>query len=181
MKKNEATYLFGVSIFSVKRYLRAWSIPSSTQGKHDRRIQMTKVVLLYRADLSHSVKTYPWCIRIQGLPKPLLELELLLISEHQFASGATLELEHEFGFLTVKLLLDLGGHPIEAIGDLLLVSAREPDARALLDLRLYDDGAVGHAHSRHASNDELLIFHVTRSSETERKRYDVTEPVAIVG
>ena len=35
MKKSEATYLFGVSLSSVKRYARAWSLPSSTQGKHD--------------------------------------------------------------------------------------------------------------------------------------------------
>ena len=35
MKKSEATYLFGVSISSVKRYVRAWSIPSLAQGKHD--------------------------------------------------------------------------------------------------------------------------------------------------
>src|SRR5215204_3326812 len=142
---------------------------------------MTKVVLFYRTDLSHSVKSRPWCIRIQGLPKPLEDLQLLLLTEHHLPSCATLELENEFGFLTPELILDLGGHPIEPIGGLLLVSAREPDARALLDLRLYGDGAVGHAHSGHASNHILLIFHVTRSSETERKRYDVTEPVAIVG
>src|SRR5215204_899158 len=142
---------------------------------------MTKVVLFYRTDLSHSVKTRPWCIRIQGLPKPLEDLQLLLLTEHHLPSGATLELEDEFGFLTPELLLDLGCHPIEARGDLLLVSAREPDACAFWDLRLYSDGAVGHAHSRHASNHVLLIFHVARSSETERKRYDVTKPVAIVG
>lgn len=35
VKKSEATYLFGVSISSVKGYVRAWSIPSSAQGKHD--------------------------------------------------------------------------------------------------------------------------------------------------
>jgi hypothetical protein len=70
------------------------------------------------------------------LPKPLEQLKLLLISEHQFASGGTLELKDEFGFLTPELLLDLGGHPIEPIRDLLLVSAREPDTRALLDLCL---------------------------------------------
>jgi len=35
MKKSEATYLFGVSISSVKRYVRAWSIPSLAKGKHD--------------------------------------------------------------------------------------------------------------------------------------------------
>jgi hypothetical protein len=61
---SEVTYLFGVSLSSVKRYARAWSIPSSAQGKDDRRVEMTKIVLLYRTDLSHSVKTYPWCIRI---------------------------------------------------------------------------------------------------------------------
>ena len=32
---SEATYVFGVSISSVKRYDRAWSIPSLAQGKHD--------------------------------------------------------------------------------------------------------------------------------------------------
>src|SRR5215204_1206557 len=142
---------------------------------------MTKVVLFYRTDLSHSVKTRPWCIRIQGLPKPLEDLQLLLLTEHHLASGATLELENQFGFLTPELILDLPSHPIEPIGDLLLVSAREPDARAFWNLRLYGDRSVGHAHSRHAPNHVLLIFHVTRSSETERKRYDVTEPVAIVG
>jgi hypothetical protein len=35
MKKSAATYLFGVSISSVKRYLRAWYISSLAQGKHD--------------------------------------------------------------------------------------------------------------------------------------------------
>ena len=64
MKKSDATYLFGVSISSVKRYVRAWSIPSLAQGKHDRRVEMTKVVLLYRTDLSYSVKTHPWHVRI---------------------------------------------------------------------------------------------------------------------
>ena len=34
MKKSEATYLFGISISSLKRYVRAWSIPSLAQGKH---------------------------------------------------------------------------------------------------------------------------------------------------
>jgi len=52
MKKSEATYLFGVKLSSVKRYVRAWSIPSLAQGKHDSRVEMTKVVLLYRTDLS---------------------------------------------------------------------------------------------------------------------------------
>ena len=35
MKKSEATYLFGISISSLKLYVRAWSIPSLAQGKHD--------------------------------------------------------------------------------------------------------------------------------------------------
>jgi hypothetical protein len=33
--EREATYLFGVSISSLKHRLRAWSIPSLAQGKHD--------------------------------------------------------------------------------------------------------------------------------------------------
>ena len=32
---SEAPYLFGISISSLKRYVRAWSIPFSAQGKHD--------------------------------------------------------------------------------------------------------------------------------------------------
>ena len=84
---------------------------------------MTKVVLLYWTDLSYSVKTYPRCFRIQGLPKPLEVLQLLLIPEHQFASGHTLKLKDEFGLLTTELVLDLGSHPIEAGGDRLFISA----------------------------------------------------------
>src|SRR5215210_1763294 len=139
---------------------------------------MSKVVLLYRSDLSYSVKTYPRCFRVYGLAKPIEEPQLLLLTEHRLASGATLKLEDEIGFLTTELVLDLGGHPIEPIGDLLLVSAREPDTRAFWDLRLYGDGAVGHAHRRHASNHVFLIFHVAGSPEAERKRYSVTKPVA---
>ena len=57
-------HLFGVSISSVKRVTLVWPLPSSTEGKHDRRVKMPKVVLLYRTDLSYSVKTCPWCIWI---------------------------------------------------------------------------------------------------------------------
>ena len=64
MKESEATYLFGVSISSFKLVTLVWPLPSSTEGKDDRGVQMTKVVLLYRTDLSYSVKTYPRCIRI---------------------------------------------------------------------------------------------------------------------
>ncbi len=84
---------------------------------------MMVVVLLYRANLPYSVKTRPWHVRANGLAKPLEQLQLLLITEHHLASGGTLELKDEFGFLAPKLLLDLGGHPIEAGGDLLLISA----------------------------------------------------------
>src|SRR5215204_5820185 len=114
-------------------------ILASTQGKDDRRVQMTKVVFLYRTDLPCSVKTRPWRIRTNRLPKLLQDLRFLLISEHHLASGGTLELKDEFGFLTPKLLLDLSSHPIEACSDLLLVSAREPDTRAFWNLRLYSD------------------------------------------
>ena len=34
-EEGEAAYLFEVGLSSVKRYLRAWSIPSLAQGKHD--------------------------------------------------------------------------------------------------------------------------------------------------
>jgi hypothetical protein len=64
MKKSEATYPFGVSLCSVKRVTLVWPLPSSTEGEDNRRVEMTKVVLLYRTDLSHSVKTHPWCFRI---------------------------------------------------------------------------------------------------------------------
>src|SRR5215208_5935103 len=156
-------------------------ILASTQGKDDRRVQMTKVVLLYRTNLPCSVKTRPWRIRTNRLPKLLQDLQFLLLAEHHLASGAALELEDEFGSLTPKLLLDLPSHPIEACGDLLLVSTREPDARALRDFRLYGDRSVGHLHRGYASNDVLLFFHVAGRFETESKRYGVTHPVAVVG
>jgi hypothetical protein len=69
MKKSEATYLFGVSLSSVKHLARAWTLPLSTQGKGDRCVQMTKVVLLYRTNLSPSVVTCPWHVRANSLPK----------------------------------------------------------------------------------------------------------------
>src|SRR5215218_2794108 len=159
----------------------ACSIPSSTQGKDNRCVQMTKVVFLYWTNLPCSVKTRPWRIRTNRLPKVLQDLQFLLLAEHHLPSGGTLELEDEFGFGTPDLLLDLLGHPIEACGDLLLVTAREPEARALLDLRLHGDRSVGHLHRGYASNDVLLIFHVAGRFETEGKRYGVRHPVAVVG
>jgi hypothetical protein len=57
------------------------------------------------------------------------------------------------------------------------ISAREPDARALLDLRWYGDRSVGHPNFRYASNHVLFVFHVAWSSETEHTRYGVTPPV----
>src|SRR5215203_6830465 len=100
---------------------------------------MMVVVLLHRADLPSTVITRPWHVRVNGSPKLPEVLQLLLLAEHHLASGGTLELKDEFGFLTPKLLLDLLGHPIEACSDLLLVSAREPDTRAFWNLRLYSD------------------------------------------
>jgi hypothetical protein len=35
-----------------------------TEGKDNRGVQMTKIVLLYRTDLPCSVKTHPWGFRI---------------------------------------------------------------------------------------------------------------------
>jgi hypothetical protein len=54
----------GVSLSSVKHRARAWTVPSSTKGNDNRSVEMTVVVLLYRTNLSYSVKTHPWCIRI---------------------------------------------------------------------------------------------------------------------
>src|SRR5918995_1832248 len=156
------------------------TIPSSTQGKDNRREEMKVIVLFYRANLPYSVETCPWCLRIQGLPKPLEDLQLLLLTEHRLASGQTLELENEFGFLTTKLVLDLGCHPIDARGDLLLVSTREPYTRALRDFRLYDNGAVCHPQRRYASDDELFVLHVAGSPETQGKRNSITHPVAVL-
>ncbi len=73
---------------------------------------MMAIVLLYRTNLPYGVKTRPWHLRIQGLPKPLEELQLLLLTEHRLPSGGSLELKDEFGSLTPELLLDLSGHPI---------------------------------------------------------------------
>ena len=84
---------------------------------------MNVVMLLYRSNLPYSVKTHPLHLRTNGLAKPLEDLQLLLLTEHQLASGHTLKLKDEFRLLTPKLLLDLGGHPIEAGGYLFLISA----------------------------------------------------------
>src|SRR5215216_2188765 len=142
---------------------------------------MTVVVLLYWTDLPYSVETCPRCIQANGLAKPPENLLFLLLTEQQFASGRTFKLEDQFGLLISELLLDLASHLIEPSGDLLLISAREPDARALLDLRLYSDGPVSHPNCRYASNDVLFVFHVARGFENERKRYGVRHPVAVVG
>ena len=69
MQQSEATYLFGVSLSSVKHLTRAWTLPWSTEGKDNRGVEMTKVVLLYRTDLSPSVVTCPWHVRANSLPK----------------------------------------------------------------------------------------------------------------
>src|SRR5919112_1229277 len=163
---------------SIKRYARM-SLSSSTEGKDNGGESMNVVMLLYRTDLPYGVKTHPWHVRTNRFPKPLEQLQLLLLPEHHVASGHTLKLKDEFGLLTPKLLLDLLGHPIEPCGDSLLVSAREPDARALGDFCLYGDRSVGQAQLRYASNHVLLIFHVARGSEKERKRYGVPQPVSI--
>jgi hypothetical protein len=120
--KSEASYLYGVGFSSVKRYPMGRYLPSSTKGKDNRRVEMAKIALLYRTNLPYGVKTRPWHIRANRLPKPLKQLQLLLLTEQKVASGQTLKLKDEFRFFTSELLLDLGGHPIEAGGDLLLIS-----------------------------------------------------------
>src|SRR5215203_2934344 len=141
---------------------------------------MAKIVLLHRTNLPYGVKTRPWHVRTNGLPKPLEDLPFLLLTEQKFAPGQTLKLKDKFGLLTPKLLLDLLGHPLEPSGDLLLISAWEPYTRAFWDLRLYGYGAVGQPNSRYASNDVLLIFHVAGGFGSECKRYGVAHPVAIL-
>jgi hypothetical protein len=133
-EEGEIAYLFEVGyLSSIKRYAKAWSLPSSTEGKDNRGVEVTKVVLLYRANLPYGVKPNPWHVRPNRLSKPLEELHLLLLTEQQFTSGKTLKLKDEFGFLIPELLRDLPSHPIEPRGDLLLISAREPDTRSLWD------------------------------------------------
>ena len=79
------------------------------------------VVLLYRANLPRTVITRPWHVRVNGSPKLPEELQFLLLAEHHLASGGTLKLKDEFGFLTLKLVLDLPSHPIEPCCEFLLV------------------------------------------------------------
>jgi hypothetical protein len=69
MQQSEATYLFGVSLSSVKHLTRAWTLPLSTQGKDNRGVEVTKIVLLYRTNLSPSVVTCPWHLRANRLAK----------------------------------------------------------------------------------------------------------------
>ncbi len=64
-EEGEIAYLFEVGyLSSVKRYAKAWSIPSSTEGKDNRRVEMVVVVFLYRTNLTRTVITCPWSIRI---------------------------------------------------------------------------------------------------------------------
>src|ERR687891_270008 len=84
----------------------------STQGKHNRRVEMSKVVFLYRTNLPRTVITRPWHVRVNGSPELPEELQLLLLTEHFLASGGTLELENEVGLFAFELLLYLSGHPI---------------------------------------------------------------------
>ena len=69
MNRSEAAHLFGISLSSVKGVTLVWSLPLSTHGEDNRRVQMTKIVLLHRTDLSPSVVTCPWHVRANSLPK----------------------------------------------------------------------------------------------------------------
>jgi hypothetical protein len=95
----------------------------STEGKDDRRVEVTVVVLLHRTNLPPSVKTRPWHVRVNRLAKLPEELQLLLLTEQHLPSGGTLKLKEEFRLVAIKLLLDLSGHPIEPSGEFLLISA----------------------------------------------------------
>src|SRR5918992_4856671 len=102
-ERGEAAYLFGVSISSAKRVTLVWFLSSSTEGKDNRGESINAIVLLYRSNLSYGVETHPWHVRANGLSKPPEKLQLLLLTEHQFASGHTLELENEFRLGTIQL------------------------------------------------------------------------------
>ena len=52
MKRAQATYLFGVSLSSVKRYVRGWFLPSSAKGKDNGGAESMNVIMLfYRTNL----------------------------------------------------------------------------------------------------------------------------------
>ena len=57
--ERAGAHLFKVSLSSIKRVTLGWSFSSSTQGKDNGGVEVTKVVLLYRTDLSYGVKTQP--------------------------------------------------------------------------------------------------------------------------
>ena len=44
-------------------------------------------MLRYRSNLSYGVKTHPWHVRANGLPKPPEKVQLLLLTEHHALSG----------------------------------------------------------------------------------------------
>jgi hypothetical protein len=94
-------------------------------------------------------------------------------------SRGTVEMEYEFRLGIPKLLLDLSGHQIESGCDLLLISAREPDAGALLDFCCKGQRALGLIHGKYSSKNVVLVFHVAGSSETERKRVSKACPPVV--
>ena len=58
MNKARPAYLFAEASPSLN-VTPGWSLPSSTQGKDDRRVDMTKVVPRYRTNLPEGVETCP--------------------------------------------------------------------------------------------------------------------------
>ncbi len=62
------------------------TLPWSTEGENNRRVVVVAVVLSHRADLPVSVKTRPWYVRTDRLPKLPKDSQLLLITEHRLAS-----------------------------------------------------------------------------------------------
>jgi hypothetical protein len=70
-EKGEVAYPLGVKLSSVKRVTLVWSLSASAEGQDNRGESINAIVLLYRTNLSYGVKTHPWHIRANGLPKPL--------------------------------------------------------------------------------------------------------------
>jgi hypothetical protein len=76
--------LFDVRVVPTRRFPS--TLPPSTEGQDNPRIVVVAIVLAHRADLPISIKTRPWYVRTDRLPKLPEEFKFLLITEHQLAS-----------------------------------------------------------------------------------------------
>src|SRR3712207_7483557 len=68
-----------------------------------RSVEITVVVLFYRTYLPESIEARPWCLRANGLPKPLEELEPLVFPERSEEHTSELQSRQ---YLVCRLLLE---------------------------------------------------------------------------